>query len=91
MKRGTIVFSKAGRDKGKPLVVTEVQGEFLYLVDGKKRPLERPKKKKLKHIQPTKTQVVMQPPCGRALQNADIRKQLKFLQEGGEIHWQKTI
>jgi ribosomal protein L14E/L6E/L27E len=77
MKRGTIVFSKAGRDKGNAMVVLEAEGEFLHLADGKLRTLNNPKKKKLKHVQPTNTQIAMQPECGRALQDADIRKQLK--------------
>lgn len=76
MTRGTIVFSKAGRDKGKAMVVLESEGKYLSLVDGKLRTLDKPKKKKAKHVQPTNTQVEMQPECGRALQNADIRKQL---------------
>jgi len=94
MKRGTIVFSKAGHDKGEAMVVLESDGEYLTLADGKLRTLEKPKKKKAKHIQPTNTQVEMQPECGRALQDADIRKQLRnFLAvpEGGKAHCQKTM
>ncbi|MCL2224274.1 MAG: KOW domain-containing RNA-binding protein [Defluviitaleaceae bacterium] len=77
MKNGTVVFSKAGRDKGNVMVVLESDDKFATLADGKLRTLERPKKKKLKHIQPTNFQIQMQPECGRALQDADIRKQLK--------------
>ncbi|MCL2577200.1 MAG: hypothetical protein FWE27_04020 [Defluviitaleaceae bacterium] len=77
MTRGTIVFSKFGRDKGKAMVVLEGDGEILKLADGKRRTIEKPKKKKLKHIQPTNFQIQMQPECGRALQDADIRKQIK--------------
>ncbi|MCL1877669.1 MAG: KOW domain-containing RNA-binding protein [Defluviitaleaceae bacterium] len=77
MTRGTIVFSKAGRDKGMEMVVLEAEGEFLLLADGRRRTLEKPKRKKVKHIQPTNTQILMKPECGRALQDADIRKQLK--------------
>ena len=53
METGRIVFSKAGRDKKKPFVVVSSEGEYAYLCDGGLRPLEKPKKKKLKHIQPT--------------------------------------
>jgi len=85
MIRGTIVFVKAGRDKGKAMAVLESDGEFLSLADGKLRTLEKPKKKKLKHVQPTKFQIQMQPDCGRALQDADIRKQLKnFLSKASQ-------
>ncbi|MCL1843508.1 MAG: KOW domain-containing RNA-binding protein [Defluviitaleaceae bacterium] len=78
LQRGQIVFSKAGRDKGKIMVVLASENEFLTLADGKHRTLQNPKKKKLKHVQPTKTIIQMQPACGRALQDADIRKALKL-------------
>jgi ribosomal protein L14E/L6E/L27E len=78
---GTIVFSKAGRDKGMAMVVLNAEGEYLHLADGKLRTLENPKKKKAKHVQATKYCVEMLPACGRALQDADIRKQLKIFLE----------
>jgi len=76
MSPGQIVFSKQGRDKGCAMVVVSVEGEYAYLVDGRLRRLAKPKKKKLKHIQITKDIVILVPPCGRALQDADIRKYL---------------
>ncbi|HPU67587.1 MAG TPA: KOW domain-containing RNA-binding protein [Clostridiales bacterium] len=47
---GCIVRSKAGRDKGKFLVVTAIEDNAVLLCDGKERPLERPKRKNIKHI-----------------------------------------
>jgi len=94
MTVGQVVFSKSGRDKGKALVVFDVQDEYLYLVDGKLRTLDKPKKKKLKHVQPT-NHVACLATDGRALQDADIRKILKaYLSssvEGGRSHWQETM
>ena len=52
---GRIVFSKAGRDKNHPMVVVSADDKFLYLCDGKERPLERPKRKNKKHLQFTNT------------------------------------
>ena len=52
---GQVVISKAGRDKGEIFIVYDIDGVYLYLVDGKSRPITRPKKKKTMHIQPTKT------------------------------------
>lgn len=91
MRKGQVVFSKAGRDKGLAMVVLEVEGEYLFLADGKHRPIKNPKKKKLKHVQPTNTEIQLE--YDRGLQDADIRKQLKiFLSpEGGGIHCQKTM
>lgn len=48
--RSDIVKSIAGRDKGKLFFVLGTEGEFLLLADGKSRRLERPKRKKRKHV-----------------------------------------
>ena len=48
--RGTIVCSKSGRDKGYFLTIVEVADNIVFLCDGKERPIERPKKKNVKHI-----------------------------------------
>ena len=58
------------------MIIIATDGEHAYLVDGKRRTLEKPKKKKAKHIQLTNNIVNLVPPCGRALQDADIRKHL---------------
>lgn len=49
--KGQVVRSKKGRDEGKVFLITEIiDKDFLYLVDGKLRKLDRPKKKKVKHL-----------------------------------------
>ncbi len=48
--RSDIVKAAAGRDKGKLFFVLDVEGDFLLLADGKTRKLERPKRKKRKHV-----------------------------------------
>jgi ribosomal protein L14E/L6E/L27E len=50
---GQIVYSKAGRDKGRAFAVVKSEGGYLYLADGKLRKIEKPKKKKIMHIQKT--------------------------------------
>jgi len=47
---GQIVCSKAGRDKGYFMVVVAEDSDYVYLCDGKERPLERPKRKIPKHL-----------------------------------------
>lgn len=47
---GQIVCSKSGRDKGYFMVVINEDENFLYVCDGKERPLERPKRKNPKHL-----------------------------------------
>lgn len=46
-----IVKSLAGRDQNNLYVVGLVEDEYCYLVDGKTKPLTKPKRKKLKHIE----------------------------------------
>lgn len=53
MQRGTITRSLAGRDKGSFLIVMSVDGKCVTVCDGKKRPLENPKLKKILHVAPT--------------------------------------
>ncbi len=50
---GSIVRSIAGRDKGDLFIVLSREGEFAYLANGELRKVDRPKKKKLKHLQGT--------------------------------------
>lgn len=49
---GQLIKSKAGRDKNKIFVIINIDGEYVYLVDGITRRLENPKMKKIKHVQP---------------------------------------
>lgn len=48
--KSNIVQSIAGRDEGDLFFVLDTQGEFLLLADGKRRRVEKPKKKKCKHV-----------------------------------------
>ncbi len=50
---GQIVFSKCGRDQGKPFIIISVEDEYISLVDGDLRRVDKPKLKKKKHVQPT--------------------------------------
>lgn len=51
--QGKVARSKAGRDKGRFMVVLRVEGDFAYVADGKLRKLEKPKRKRLKHLAAT--------------------------------------
>lgn len=53
--KGQIVCSKAGRDKGYYMVAIEEEESFVFVCDGKERPLERPKRKNIKHLMFTNT------------------------------------
>lgn len=47
---GSIVYSKAGRDKGGYFIVMSQSGEYINICDGKGRKTDKPKRKKIKHV-----------------------------------------
>lgn len=48
---GQVVKSKAGRDKGKIFVIIDVlDDKYVLIVDGDMRKLDKPKKKKIRHL-----------------------------------------
>ena len=53
IRRGQVMRSLAGHDKGDFQTVLRLEGAFAYVADGKRRPLERTKRKKLFHLEPT--------------------------------------
>ena len=57
IKQGNVVKSIAGHDKDRFYVAVKVEGDFAYIADGKVRKLESPKKKRLKHLAPTKSTI----------------------------------
>ena len=74
---GSIVTSKAGRDKGRTFVVTATEGEEF---DGETRRGSRPKKKKLKHLSFEEGRLeVAKLPEDAMLADAAIRKSLSSL------------
>ena len=48
---GMLAKSKAGHDKGKVYVIYAIDETYVYLVDGKIRGIDKPKRKKRKHVQ----------------------------------------
>lgn len=51
IEKGMLAKSKAGHDKGQVYVIYEVDETYVYLVDGKIRGIDKPKRKKIKHVQ----------------------------------------
>ena len=50
-EKGMLAKSLAGHDKGKIYVVINIEENHIFHVDGTFRTLDRPKKKKKKHVQ----------------------------------------
>ncbi|MCF0121731.1 MAG: hypothetical protein HUJ74_00635 [Lachnospiraceae bacterium] len=79
--KGMYARSLAGHDKGRLYIIIEANEIYVYLSDGKIRPLDKLKKKKLKHIQSDYgVSVILQERIGKhlPLRNEDIRKAIKL-------------
>ena len=49
---GMLAWSRAaGHDKDTLYVIVKTEGEYVYLSDGRLKPVDHPKKKKIRHIQ----------------------------------------
>lgn len=86
---GRVVVAKAGRDKGKQLVVIGSEGEeYLLLADGKRRKAAKPKRKKLKHV--CFTQLRIDPALfGDNAADAHLYKALKALKENQDMDFEE--
>lgn len=79
IKKGQIVSSIAGRDKGHCFIVIETEPNFVYLVDGKLRKVEVPKRKRVKHIEyagELKKELSEKINSGEKVLNSEIRRAL---------------
>ena len=77
-----VVVSTAGRDQGKLFYVISEDEQFLLLANGKDRPLDRPKRKKRKHVQKvlrSETRVAEKLRHGDKVLNGELRRDLAFL------------
>lgn len=82
---GRAAYSKAGRDKGRLLIVLAIQDEdFVLVADGHLRLLEKPKKKRIKHLQYTDfvaEDIAVKIESGVKVLNSDLRDAIKDIEE----------
>ena len=80
---GITAVSRAGRDKGRRFAVIGIADESrVYVADGETRRLEKPKKKKLKHLSLEKARIPLDETLlkgDRGAADAYIRKALAAL------------
>ena len=69
-EKGTVVISKAGRDKGYFMVVLDEADGYIIVADGKERPLDRPKRKNPKHLQKTNRKLSLEQLTNKKLRTA---------------------
>ena len=77
-----VVISTAGRDQGKLFYVVGTDPVYLTLANGKDRTLEKPKRKKRKHIQKvlrSETRVADKLRLGDKVLNSELRRDLAYL------------
>ena len=77
-----VVLSTAGRDQGKLFYVIGTDPVFLMLANGKDRTLDKPKRKKRKHIQKvlrSETRVAEKLRLGDKVLNSELRRDLAYL------------
>ena len=77
-----VVISTAGRDQGKLFYVIGTDPVYLTLANGKDRTLEKPKRKKRRHIQKvlrSETRVAEKLRNGDKVLNSELRRDLAYL------------
>ena len=76
-----VVVSTAGRDTDELFYVIGEDHEFLLLANGKDRPLDKPKRKKRKHVEKvlrSETRVAEKLKTGDKVLNSELRRDLAF-------------
>ncbi|MCL2545903.1 MAG: KOW domain-containing RNA-binding protein [Oscillospiraceae bacterium] len=80
MRKGDVVRSTHGHDKGGIFVVLDVEDDYLHLADGRKRRIEKPKRKKCKHVQKIAAEAIALPM--ERLSNKAVWQALRQYREG---------
>ena len=79
-----VVIATAGRDQGKLFYVIGTDPVYLMLANGKDRTLEKPKKKRRKHIKKvlrSETRVAEKLRRGDKVLNSELRRDLAYLSQ----------
>ena len=76
-----VVVSTAGHDQGKLFYVIDEDANYLTLANGKDRTLDKPKRKKRRHVQKvlrSETRVAAKILSGDKVLNSELRRDLQF-------------
>ena len=82
MNISDVVVSTAGHDQGEIFYVIDTDDQFLYLANGMDRTLDKPKRKKRKHVQKvlrSETRVATKLRNGDKVLNSELRRDLAYL------------
>ena len=84
IKLSDVVRSTTGRDCGELYYVVSIDGPYLALANGRDRTLDRPKRKKQKHVEKilrSETRVAEKLASGSKVLNSELRKELAELSQ----------
>lgn len=86
-KIGGFAVSAAGHDTGKCYVIIQMDSEYVYLVDGRIRTTDRPKKKKKMHVNMLvhSDETLVEKVMNQSVKNEEIKRAIKLLQSGNSI------
>ena len=79
ISKSDIVVSTAGRDQGRLFYVMDAEEQYVSLADGKIRRVEKPKRKKRKHVRlalHADSHVAQKIRSGAAVQDSELRRDL---------------
>ena len=83
-KLGDIVYSKAGRDKDRHYIVMKIADPYIWTIDGDLHKIEKPKKKKMKHVKYMDFQseyIANKLEGGERVTNSEVRRALSEFEE----------
>ena len=82
--KSDIVLSEAGRDKGMLFFVIDTDGVYVSLANGKERRVEKPKRKKEKHVRKLPrpdSSLTAKIRSGEPILNSELRRELAALSQ----------
>jgi len=71
------VLSLAGKDKGKIFLVIKSDNDYVYIADGKRRKVDKPKRKNKKHVEFLTVPDFISIEEGRRLSDKYVRELIK--------------
>jgi len=84
VSKSDVVLSVAGHDKGMLFYVIDTDGVYVFLANGKERTLEKPKRKKMKHVRKLpreNSSLAARIRSGEPLLNSELRRELARLRQ----------
>ncbi len=84
MSVGDIVLSKMGRDSGRHYIVMSTEENFVYICDGDLHKVDKPKKKKNKHVKKTEgfsEYIAAKVSEGAKVTNTELRRTISEFEE----------